>query len=99
MPRKRAREIRVNEAWCKRCGICVAFCPTKVLAADPGGVPRVANLEACTVCLLCELRCPDFAIEVEEAPGERQEAGAQGSRAGEPAGEEAQHAEAPAHAG
>ncbi|MEW6547153.1 MAG: 4Fe-4S binding protein [Bacillota bacterium] len=67
MARKRASEIKVNEAWCKRCGICIAFCPTKVLEAGAQGIPRVANLEACTVCLLCELRCPDFAIEVEEA--------------------------------
>ncbi|TET67894.1 MAG: 4Fe-4S ferredoxin, partial [Candidatus Zixiibacteriota bacterium] len=24
----------------------------------------VKNPEACTACMLCELRCPDFAIEV-----------------------------------
>lgn len=87
MPRKRASEIRVNEDWCKRCGICIAFCPTRVLEAGPQGVPRVADLTACTVCLLCELRCPDFAIEVVEAgPG------------AEP-GEEARHVAAPVDAG
>lgn len=94
MPRKRARAIRVNEAWCKKCGICVAFCPTRVLAADPGSVPRVVNLEACTVCLLCELRCPDFAIEVEEE--RREDAAAQ---RGGCAREEGGHVQTPAHAG
>ncbi|MDI6895420.1 MAG: 4Fe-4S binding protein [Bacillota bacterium] len=93
MPRKKASEIRVNDAWCKRCGICIAFCPTRVLEADAHGVPRVANLEACTVCTLCELRCPDFAIEVEEAGEET------GAVAGGKAGEEARHATTPAHAG
>lgn len=70
MPKKKAREIKVNPTWCKRCGICVAFCPTKVLEAGKGGLPVVVNLEACTVCLLCELRCPDFALEVYEEAGE-----------------------------
>jgi len=28
--------------------------------------PAVANLEACTVCRLCELYCGSFAIAVEE---------------------------------
>jgi 2-oxoglutarate ferredoxin oxidoreductase subunit delta len=41
----------------------VAFCPTKVLAMK-GGKAVVVNLEACTNCLFCELRCPDFAIAV-----------------------------------
>ena len=92
MPKKKASEIRVNDAWCKRCGICIAFCPTRVLQADSRGVPRVANLEACTVCLLCELRCPDFAIEVVEAADETLAAGVTGKG-------EARHGASPAHAG
>ncbi|MEW6547624.1 MAG: 4Fe-4S dicluster domain-containing protein [Bacillota bacterium] len=66
MGRKAAAEIRVTPSWCKRCGICIAFCPGRVLEAGPGGLPRAANLDACTMCLLCELRCPDFAVEVVE---------------------------------
>lgn len=92
MARKKASEIRVNESWCKHCGICIAFCPTRVLEADPRGVPRVVNLEACTVCLLCELRCPDFAIEVVEAGEQPVAAGAIGR-------EDARHGASPAHAG
>ncbi len=66
MARKRAREIRVNALWCKQCGICVAFCQPGVLKAGRDGVPQVLDLATCTLCLLCELRCPDFAIVVVE---------------------------------
>lgn len=60
-------DIRINifKAWCKACGICAAFCPAKVLARDEGGYPFVQELERCTKCGLCEIRCPDFAITVE----------------------------------
>ncbi|RLB07088.1 MAG: 4Fe-4S ferredoxin [Deltaproteobacteria bacterium] len=51
-------------AWCKRCGICVAFCPEEVLAQDEAGYPYAKNPEACIGCMWCELRCPDFAITV-----------------------------------
>lgn len=67
MAKKRAREIRINARWCKSCGICIAFCQPEVLQAGRDGVPQVLDLEACTLCMLCELRCPDFAIVVVEA--------------------------------
>ena len=60
---KKKSHIEVKKAWCKSCGICVEFCPKGVLAMK-GGYPVVVDPEACTQCLLCELRCPDFAIEV-----------------------------------
>lgn len=56
--------IDINEKWCKGCGICIAFCPAKVLVAREDGKAAVANIEACTRCGLCELRCPDYAISV-----------------------------------
>ena len=56
-------KITVNENWCKGCGICVDLCPQDVLAMEKG-VAVVYNLDACTACQLCELRCPDFAITV-----------------------------------
>jgi len=62
--KKKAR-IVINTAWCKGCGICVEFCPKHVLVMKDGH-PVVAHLEECTLCQLCELRCPDFAIEVHE---------------------------------
>lgn len=55
--------IKINAKFCKGCGICVAFCPTKVLEMK-GGKVAVASGEKCIGCLFCELRCPDFAIAV-----------------------------------
>ena len=67
--------IEINRDWCKACRLCVEFCPWDVLEADLEGRPHVVKLEACTNCKLCEMHCPDFAIEVKEvepatAPGE-----------------------------
>ncbi|HHV17886.1 MAG TPA: 4Fe-4S binding protein [Thermoanaerobacterales bacterium] len=56
-------KILINEKACKKCGLCIAFCPTKVYASE-GGKPLIVNLSACTNCKLCELRCPDYAIIV-----------------------------------
>lgn len=56
-------EILINEKACKRCGLCIAFCPTKVYASEDGK-PVIVNKSACTNCKLCELRCPDYAIIV-----------------------------------
>ncbi|OQX88343.1 MAG: hypothetical protein B6D65_06015 [candidate division Zixibacteria bacterium 4484_93] len=55
-------KIVVFEKWCKRCGICVAFCPTGALAEDERGVPYLATPDKCVLCAQCWLRCPDFAI-------------------------------------
>ena len=57
-------KVHVFEAWCKKCGICVAFCPTKALTSDKDGLPILTYPEKCTQCGMCELRCPDFAIAV-----------------------------------
>jgi 2-oxoglutarate ferredoxin oxidoreductase subunit delta len=62
---KKRPRIVVNKAWCKGCGICVEFCPQDVLEMKDGS-SEVAHIEKCTLCQLCELRCPDFAIEVSE---------------------------------
>lgn len=56
-------QIDIYEKWCKGCTICVEFCPQDVLAMN-GPLVEVVNLEACTACMLCEIRCPDFAITV-----------------------------------
>ncbi len=53
--------------WCKGCGICVEFCPKRVLKMDGRGKPVSQFPERCTGCRLCELRCPDFAIAVVES--------------------------------
>lgn len=48
--------------WCKKCGICVAFCPTGALGRKPDGSPYVPHPEKCIHCEMCDNLCPDFAI-------------------------------------
>ena len=65
---KRKKDVRIDiyKAWCKACGICVAFCPSHVFSTDEQGFPQVAHPEACINCGWCEMHCPDFAISVQE---------------------------------
>ncbi len=53
--------VEINDAWCKQCGICVAFCPRKGLSISQG---RLRHDGDCAGCGLCELHCPDEAIAV-----------------------------------
>jgi 2-oxoglutarate ferredoxin oxidoreductase subunit delta len=57
--------------WCKACGICIAFCPTRVYDRDEEGKPITARPDDCTGCRFCELHCPDFAITIEECYPDR----------------------------
>lgn len=61
---KPKRRVVINRAWCKGCGICVAFCPKGVLVLGDGDKPLWAHPDRCVNCGLCELRCPDLAIEL-----------------------------------
>ncbi|MDI6812338.1 MAG: 4Fe-4S binding protein, partial [Desulfitobacteriaceae bacterium] len=54
-------KIIVNQDWCKKCGICVAFCPKKVLGSDELGRVVIVEPEQCIACKICERLCPDFA--------------------------------------
>ena len=62
----KVERIDIFRAWCKRCGICVAFCPTSVFELDPLGNPIPTYIDICIGCKWCEIRCPDFAITVIE---------------------------------
>jgi 2-oxoglutarate ferredoxin oxidoreductase subunit delta len=66
--------IQISKEFCKGCGYCLETCPKNVFefTKDKGHlnqkgyyVPSIAHPEKCTQCRLCELICPDFAIEVE----------------------------------
>ena len=65
MAKAKLKEHRIDRDWCKGCGICVAFCPTHVLELDRQDKAVAVRLSDCIACRLCELRCPDLAIEVE----------------------------------
>lgn len=56
--------IEINKDWCKGCELCVAFCPRDVLEIGKDRKAKPAREEDCTGCLICELKCPDFAITV-----------------------------------
>ena len=58
--------IKTLSQRCKGCGICVAFCPKKVLALDVIGKIIVVDEAKCIACKQCEMRCPDYAIFVEK---------------------------------
>ncbi|MCD6292133.1 MAG: 4Fe-4S binding protein [Deltaproteobacteria bacterium] len=72
---KQHPQITIFSDWCKGCGICVAFCPKEVLVMDENRRVSAANPEKCIACHMCELRCPDFAINVKEVepPAETRE--------------------------
>ncbi len=55
--------IEIDNACCKGCYICVELCPRDALEIKDFKA-AVKDIERCTACMSCELRCPDFAIVV-----------------------------------
>ena len=58
-------KVVLIKGWCKRCSLCISFCPVKALDKDSEGYPVVIN-DKCISCGNCELICPDYAIVVSE---------------------------------
>ena len=73
-PKKRFTQT-VFQDWCKACGICIAFCPKKVIGKDDAGAPEFLHPEDCIGCRFCELHCPDFAITIAEQSKNSKETG------------------------
>ncbi|MDD2462974.1 MAG: 4Fe-4S dicluster domain-containing protein [Desulfobulbus sp.] len=63
---KKHFDVAFYHDWCKVCGICMAFCPKKIILADKVGKPMVEEPDNCIGCRFCEIHCPDFAITVNE---------------------------------
>lgn len=65
--------IHIDAAVCKGCGLCVYYCPKKVLRLSDQmnergfKVIEVYNENDCIQCQLCEFSCPDLAIFIEKA--------------------------------
>lgn len=62
--------LTIDTERCKGCGLCVYFCPKKVLEISDelnkkGYYPvRQARPEVCVYCGTCFLMCPDVAIAI-----------------------------------
>ncbi len=65
--------VEIFRGWCKKCGICTAFCPKGVLEIGEDGYPFVKYPERCNRCGLCEIRCPDFAMVVSKNDKEQKD--------------------------
>ena len=68
-------EVYIVEERCKGCGLCIAFCPKKVLIESdrinekgyhPPELVEKPPVDVCINCGFCERICPDFAIFVKE---------------------------------
>lgn len=69
---KKKYKTEIDREKCKGCGLCIAFCPKKVLKLSEDRetnekgyqFARVVKQENCTGCANCAIICPDVCIEI-----------------------------------
>jgi len=66
-------KVTIDQEKCKGCGLCVHFCPKKVLELNTeklnlkGYNPaEPVRMEDCIACAICATMCPDVVITVEK---------------------------------
>jgi len=65
-------KLFIEDRYCKGCGICIEFCPAKILKKskkmNSRGYfpPESSEMDKCKKCGMCSLLCPDFAIVVSD---------------------------------
>ncbi|MTI81093.1 MAG: 4Fe-4S dicluster domain-containing protein [Firmicutes bacterium] len=57
--------VKLNQALCKKCGICAVFCKKEVLVQKQDQKIYIENAENCVGCRQCVNLCPDYAISLE----------------------------------
>ncbi len=65
LPQIKLTAVKINEVWCKKCGICTAFCSRGVLVQTPDKKILAEKIENCIGCGICVNLCPDYALSLE----------------------------------
>lgn len=69
---KRRFKVIFDKDKCKGCGLCISFCPKKILDFDPevnskGYHPAgITDMTECVGCTSCATMCPDCCISIYE---------------------------------
>lgn len=58
--------IKIEEKWCKGCGLCIAICKKNVLELNEQSKCFVLSQDNCIGCRQCDYICPDMAVTVKE---------------------------------
>ncbi len=64
-------QVSFNEELCKGCGLCVEYCPLKIIELSEkinsmGYHPaQIIDVNRCTGCAFCAMMCPDVVIRIE----------------------------------